>query len=99
MSHSEKDETYTAVPNEILETMAKAKLNGSQYALILIIWRYTFGFQRCQKELGAGFLAAATGLNVRTVKKELATLHKRQIILTISNGVGRTHTIKINKSV
>ena len=54
---------FTRIANEILEHIAKAKLNGTQYAIILTIWRYTYGFQRISHEMSLGFMANLTGIN------------------------------------
>ena len=44
----EEIEKYTKVPNDILDALAQAKLNGTQHAICLVIFRNTFGFHRCQ---------------------------------------------------
>jgi phage replication O-like protein O len=91
-------EGYTMIPNDILEAMAKAKLNGSQYALVMAICRYTLGFNRCEWKLSQSYLAEATGMNERQVRRELKELLQRNIVTAIKKE-GITSTLKINKEV
>jgi len=77
-------ENYTKISNEVLEALPRAKLNGTQYAICLVVWRYTFGFHRCEADLSAGFIAEASGTNPRQVKRELQVLIERNIIQSVN---------------
>jgi len=92
-------ENYTKISNEALEALPRARLNGTQYAICLVVWRYTFGFHRCEANLSAGFIAEATGINIRQVKRELKTLIERNIIQSIDARQGVTSTLKFNKDI
>ncbi len=92
-------ENYTKISNEVLEALPKAKLNGTQYAICLVVWRYTFGFHRCETELSASYIANATGINTRQIKRELKALIERNIIQSIDPRKGVTSTLKFNKDI
>lgn len=92
-------ENYTKISNEVLEALPRAKLNGTQYAICLVVWRYTFGFHRCEANLSAGFIAEAAEINVRQVKRELKALIERNIIQSIDARLGVTSTLKFNKDI
>lgn len=82
---------FTQLANVLLEKVSSAKLNGCQHAIILQVWRYTYGFKRKEHELSAGFLAKATGYNQRQIQRDLIVLVDRNIIIQrVINGVSRT---------
>jgi len=74
------DGDFTRIANEILEQLAKIRLNGTQHAIVLVIWRYTYGFNRTSHELSLGFLEKATGINRKQIGRELTKLVERDII-------------------
>lgn len=87
---------YTAIAHEILEQMAKIKLSPTQYRLIFVIWRYTYGFRRKEHELSLSFLSKATGCDKRQIQRELSKLEVRKIIAQkVQSGVNRK--VRFNK--
>jgi phage replication O-like protein O len=87
---------HTQIPNEILEALPTMKLNGTQYAICLVVWRYTFGFHRCETRLSTSFLAKATNRDARQIKRELHNLVERCILTKID---GKTAVIGFNKNI
>lgn len=71
---------YTKIANEILDHIARTKLNGSQFRIVMAIFRYTYGFNRKEHPMSIGFLAEATDMNRRQVQRELTTLIDAGII-------------------
>lgn len=72
---------YTKIANEILEEIAKIKLSPTQYRILFIIWRYTYGFNRKWHEMSLSFLSKATGCDSRQIQRELKRLEERRVIL------------------
>jgi len=77
-------ENYTGVPNEILEAAFKYKFNGTQFRIILVIWRYTYGFHRREHEFSLSFIAKAAGIHKNQVDRELSALIARKVVLVVS---------------
>lgn len=86
MVNPQTENGYTAVANEIFEQMAKIKLSPTQYRLIFIIWRYTYGFKRKEHNFSLSFFADSTGCDKRQIQRELKELCDRSIILQSSSG-------------
>ena len=80
MADVQLENGYTKIANEILEQMAKIKLSPTQYRLIFVIWRFTYGFKRKEHEMSLSFLSDATGIDKRNVQRELKSLQERKII-------------------
>jgi phage replication O-like protein O len=75
------EEGYTRIANEILEVASKVKLNGTQFKILMAIWRYTYGFNRKSSEFSLNFLSEATNSNKQQVKRELDKLIEDNIII------------------
>lgn len=74
MANPQLEDGYTRVANEILEAMAKVKLSPTQYRILFIVWRYTYGFSRKSHHLSLSFLAEATGCDRRSLQRDLKRL-------------------------
>lgn len=81
MANPQKENGYTPIANEILEALSRAKLNGTQHAIIDVILRYTYGFNRKSHSLSEGFISNATGYHKIQISKELKKLLDMKIIL------------------
>lgn len=98
MASPQKENGYTAIANEILEQVSKFHLNGTQYSIILTVWRFTYGFQRKEHDMSIAFIANATGITSRAIKKELKILIDRNILLiTKENTNTKSRIMKFNK--
>jgi len=97
MADVQLENGFTRIANEILEEMARMKLSPTQYKLLMIIWRYTYGFNRKWHKLSLSFFSNATGSEASNIHKELKKLEKRKIIFQrISRGT--TRQIAFNKN-
>lgn len=72
---------YTKIANELLDITAKVKLTGTQFRIILAIWRYTYGFNRKSSQLSLTFLSEATKIKKNILKRELDKLIKFKVII------------------
>ena len=89
---------FTRIANILLEKSAQLHLNGTQYSIILTVWRFTYGFQRKEHDLSITFIANATGVSGRAVKKELKILIDRNILLVTKESTkAESRTLKFNK--
>lgn len=89
---------FTRIANILLEQTARIHLNGTQYSIILTVWRFTYGFQRCEHKLSVTFVANATDISVRAIKKELKVLIDRNIILVSKESTkAESRVLKFNK--
>ncbi|MFD5022252.1 replication protein [Paenibacillus sp. NPDC058367] len=81
MAGTELDVAYTRVANEILEQVAQRKFNATQLRIIMIIWRYTYGYRRKDHDFALTFLQQLTCLSASTVKREVGLLIKSKVII------------------
>jgi phage replication O-like protein O len=99
MANPQIEKGHTRIANEILEHISKTNLNGTQIRIVMVIWRYTYGFQRKEHQLSNAFIAQAIGVKHRfIVIRELTTLVERKIINVVGNGLRGTKILKFNKN-
>lgn len=72
---------YTRIANELMEQIAKAKFNGSQFRILLTVLRYTYGYNRKSAELSISYIAEHTGLPARHVRKEVDRLIQGKVLI------------------
>lgn len=90
MADVQPENGYTRIADEILEQMAKVKLSPTQYRILFVVWRFTYGFNRKEHDLSLGFLSQATGCDKRQLQRELKGLEDRKIVFQkVMNGKGR----------
>ncbi|MEH7445192.1 replication protein [Bacillus sp. JJ1122] len=97
MANVQLEHGYTRVANETLEKMAKIRLSGTQYRILFIVWRYTYGFNRKEHTMSLSFLQKATGCDQRQIQRELKSLENRRVIVQ-SIQPGSIRKISFNKN-
>lgn len=83
MPGPQKEHGYTPIANEIMEQVAKLSINATQFRILIVVWRYTYGFNRKEHTLSRNFIAEATGIHKIRVGQELEDLFKRNILIEI----------------
>lgn len=98
MANPQKENGYTGVSNELLEQVYKLRLNGTQFKIIMVLWRFTYGFSRREYKLSVSFISKAIQTDIRTVKRELNKLIEIKLINVISEAsFNSTRIISFNK--
>lgn len=80
MANPQKENGYTAIANEIMVALSKAKLLGSEYQIVLWIIRQTYGFQKKEDVISLSQFQKATSLTRSTVIKSIKNLLHKKII-------------------
>ncbi|MFM1655547.1 replication protein [Brevibacillus sp. B_LB10_24] len=92
------EDGYTRIANEILEHIMKASLNGTQFRIVMAVWRFTYGFHRREHDLSLTFLARAINASRGQVDRELTALIDRNIISVVGTGGRGSRVISFNKN-
>lgn len=98
MANPQIEQGHTRVANEILEKIMQTNLNGTQFRIVMAIWRYTYGFRRKEHELSISFLAKAINASRSQIDRELAILIERKIISIIKVGSRGARVMSFNKN-
>ncbi|MCM3456571.1 replication protein [Heyndrickxia oleronia] len=97
MANPQVEKGHTRIANEILENIMKTNLNGTQFRIVLAIWRNTYGFQETTHEMSISYLANAIDANKSQVDRELTSLINRNIIKVIGIGSRGARIMGFNK--
>ena len=99
MASPQKENGYTAIANELLEVIYKSKLSSTKISIILLIARYTYGFNRKEKNLSTTFIATGVCRDRRSVQRDILELIELNILISKgSNDLGKTRILGINKN-
>jgi phage replication O-like protein O len=83
MANVQLENGYTRIANELLDVVIKTLSNATHLKIVLVCWRYLYGFQRKQAELSESFIARATGISKRYISQELKVLINAKVIIVI----------------
>jgi phage replication O-like protein O len=98
MPGPQKENGYTPIANEILEAVAKLSINATQFRILMVVWRFTYGFNRKHHKLSEGFISQATSLHKKQIGRELSDLIKRNILIEIEKpSFSKPRVIAFNK--
>lgn len=92
------EDGYTRIANELLEQVFKTKFNGTQYSIILFVFRNTYGFQRKSHDMSLNFISAGIETHKDQVKRELDKLIEWHVITVFQEAsFNKPRVIGINK--
>jgi phage replication O-like protein O len=83
LANPQLDNGFTRIANEILENIYSRKFTANQLIVILVVWRYTYGFQRKEHVFSLSFLAEVTGIDRKAVKRALDSLIEANVIIVV----------------
>ncbi len=82
MASPQLKDGHTRIANEILNEIMQMNLNGTQFRLVMAIWRFTYGFSRKNTKYGmsVSYLAEVINAGRSQVDRELKRLIDQNII-------------------
>lgn len=92
----QRENGHRRISTEIINAMVKTKLTGQEFRICLYVLDRTWGFNKRHVRIKVSDMAEATGIHKRVVKRNVARLEKRKIL--IREGSGReTRQYMFNK--
>lgn len=91
-----KQDGHLRIPNEIAEKLARFQLSGSEHRIIWVVWRKTIGWQKREDKISLSQIARMTEMNLRIVRRALASLVEKNIIIRKS---GRDKNVPSNVNI
>lgn len=80
MASPQKENGYTPIANEIMEALARIRINGEAMQVLLVILRKTYGFQKKEDAISLSQFTELTGLKRQTVYKGVQKLLRLKIV-------------------
>ena len=99
MASPQCENGYTKIANEILEQLSRIKLNGYEFRILMLLFRYTYGWSgRKDAYMSGKFFSQGTGIDRRHIQQVLKILREKKIITCTENCAGRTAKYRFNKN-
>ncbi|MFB6800429.1 replication protein [Peribacillus butanolivorans] len=98
MANPQTENGYTRIANELLEQIMKHRLNGTQFRIVLAIWRYTYGFRRTEHSLPLSYLAMKIEASKGQTQKALDQLIQKKIITITEFDIKGGRKLGVNKN-
>lgn len=99
MANPQTDNGFTRIANEILESVYSRKFAANQLSILMVIWRYTYGFQRKSHEFSLMFLSDATGIERKSIKRSLDSLINSKVLIVVKEaGFTSARVLEFNKN-
>ena len=83
MASPQKEKGYTAIANEIMEVIMKTNLNGTQFRIVMAIWRSTYGYHKKEKEISYSTLAEYIEASRSQVAREIRKYFGADVFQTV----------------
>ena len=81
MASPQKENGYTAIANEILERLAYPGMNGSEYRVLLLVVRKTYGFNKKQDKISLSQFQKGTLMARANVVRTIKSLVAKRLLL------------------
>lgn len=99
MADVQPENGFTRIANPILENIIKLSLNGTQFRIIMLVWRETYGFNRKEHSLSETFIASRLGLQRQNIHREITGLFDSKILIAIHEATfNSSRVIAFNKN-
>ena len=90
-----KFNTYTKVPNNLIEALLDYHLNATEYKIVLFIARMTYGWNREKALISYTSLSKRLKVDLRYIKRLVKSLKDDRVI--IIEKIGRRNFLGLNK--
>lgn len=85
MANPQKENGYTSIANEILEHLFLAGINGSEYRILLVVIRKTYGFQKKMDRISLSQFQNHTKMNRAQAVETIKSLLEKKILIKENN--------------
>ena len=92
MASPQKENGYTSIAHEIIEALAKIKIPGQARQVLDVIFRKTYGWNKCTNEISLKQFVECTGLSKVRICRGIQNLLSMNIIT--KNGNAMSHFTK-----
>lgn len=91
MASPQKENGFTPIANEIVEALARTRINGEAMQVLWVIIRKTYGFNKKEDAIALSQFVEITGLPKPTVCKALNKLYALGIVTQKANAVANKY--------
>lgn len=98
MSEIDLNNGYVRIANRLLEVIYSSNFNATQLKILMMVMRFTYGFNRKSHNLSITFISNGTGISRRSIGQELRILIDAKVLDVFENHTAtESREISINK--
>jgi len=98
MASPQKENGYTPIANELMEHIYKTNFTSTEFKIVLLVSRFTYGFSRSEHDFSLTFISNAINISKRYVSTSVLKLIEDKILIVVSeHTMTVSRTIKLNK--
>lgn len=97
MANPQKENGYLPISNEIVDQFCKIRLSGDEWALLWVILRKTYGWNKPSDNISHSQFSKLADMNRRNVHRTLKKLSQKNLITIVKSDDGQFITYSINK--
>ncbi len=98
MANVQKENGFTAIANELLETILKCNFTLRELKIVLTVIRYTDGFNRKEANLSSRFISEATTIKPNHVFAVTKELLNKNVLINRTEQKGVIRRYQLNKN-
>ena len=87
MASPQKENGFTPIANEILEALAKIRIRGQAYRVLMVILRKTYGFQKIKDRISLSQIVSMANMRKQHADRELKYLRDLNIVTKFGYGI------------
>lgn len=95
MASPQKENGFTSIANELMEKLASASLNGSEFRICIFVLRKTWGWKKKDDSISISQIEEGTGLSRKMAVETLNKLVTKRLLVKTKKYV---NTLQFNKN-
>ena len=97
MASPQAENGHVDIANELIEALARYRINGEAMQCLLVVFRKTYGWKKTEDEISLSQFAAMTGLKRPNVARAVAWLVSKKILGVIKEDTTFANKYRFNK--
>jgi len=85
MANPQAENGHLDIAHEVLEALIGSRFNGSQWAVVMMVLRKTWGWNKKTDKISLSQFSESTGLPSRTITRALSSLERSKILVPQRN--------------
>ena len=97
MASPQAENGHVDIAHEIIEALAKYRINGESWQCLMVVFRKTYGWKKTEDEISLSQFSEMTGLKRPNVARALAWLVSSKILCVIKEDTTYANKYRFNK--
>lgn len=97
MANPQAENGHVDIAHEIIEALARYRINGEAWQCLLVVFRKTYGWKKTEDEISLSQFSQMTGLKRPNVSRAISALVSKKILCVIKEDTTFANKYRFNK--